>query len=119
MPWSPMSRATRALRVVTPILAMALAAGCGREAPKAPEKGPPDVKVITVERKDVPVTALYVAQTQSSQAVNIQARVAGWLDKRLYVEGSVVKNGQILFQMDQKPFQASVDAAQAVLERQQ
>jgi membrane fusion protein (multidrug efflux system) len=93
--------------------------GCGREAPKAPEKATPEVKVVTVERKDVPVTALYVAQTQSSQAVNIQARVAGWLDQRTYVEGSVVKSGQILFQMDQKPFQAQVDAANAALARQQ
>ena len=92
--------------------------GCGKEAPKA-EKAPPSVTILTVERKDVPVTALYVAQTQSSQAVNIQARVAGFLDKRTYVEGSVVKTGQVLFQMDQKPFQAQVDAAAAALQRQQ
>ena len=119
MPSSQTSRAKRAFCIVAPILAAALVAGCGREAPKAPEKGPADVKVITVERKDVPVTAIYVAQTQSSQAVNIQARVAGWLDKRTYVEGSVVKSGQILFQMDQKPFQAQVDAAKAAMDRQQ
>src|SRR5215831_16778057 len=87
-------------------MAIAALAGCGREAPKAPEKGPIDVTVLTVERKDVPVTATYVAQTQSIQAVNIQARVSGWLDKRVYVEGSVVKTGQVLFRMDQKPFQA-------------
>jgi len=92
--------------------------GCGKEAPKA-ERAPANVTVLTVERKDVPVTALYVAQTQSSQAVNIQARVSGWLDKRMYVEGSVVKAGQVLFQMDQKPFQAQVDAYAAALQRQQ
>jgi membrane fusion protein (multidrug efflux system) len=65
------------------------------------------------------VTATYVAQTQSSQAVNIQARVSGFLDKRTYVEGSVVKAGQVLFQMDQKPFQAQLDAQQAALARNQ
>ena len=113
------SRTVRTLRLMSPVVALALLAGCGREAPKPPEKAPPDVKVLTVERKDVPVTALYVAQTQSSQAVNIQARVAGWLDQRTYVEGSVVKSGQVLFQMDQKPFQAQVDAAKAALDRQQ
>jgi len=96
-----------------------LVASCGREAPKAAEKGPIDVTVLAVEHKDVPVTAIYVAQTQSSQGVNIQARVSGWLDKRMYQEGSVVKAGQVLFQMDPKPFQAQVDAAQAALERQQ
>jgi membrane fusion protein (multidrug efflux system) len=74
---------------------------------------------MNVERKDVPITGIYVAQTQSSQAVNIQARVSGFLDKRMYVEGSVVKTGQILFQMDQKPFQAQVDAQAAALQRQQ
>jgi membrane fusion protein (multidrug efflux system) len=100
-------------------IAIAVLAGCGREAPKAPEKGPLDVTVLTVERKDVPVTATYVAQTQSIQAVNIQARVSGWLDKRVYVEGSVVKAGQVMFQMDQKPFQAQVDAQQAALARSQ
>ena len=65
------------------------------------------------------MTAVYVAQTQSSQAVNIQARVSGFLDKRVYLEGSVVKAGQVLFQMDPKPFQAQVDAAQAAMQRNQ
>src|SRR4029077_18660198 len=78
-----------------------------------------DVTVLTVERKDVPITAVYVAQTQSSQGVNIQARVSGWLAKPVCVEGSVVKAGQVLFQMDPKPFQAQLDAAQAALQRQQ
>ncbi len=98
---------------------VALIAGCGKEAPKAAEKAPIAVTVLTVERKDVPVTALYVAQTQSSQAVNIQARVSGFLDKRVYTEGAVVKTGQVLFQMDQKPFQAQVDAQNAALQRNQ
>jgi membrane fusion protein, multidrug efflux system len=110
------SRAWLALLSLSTLLA---AAGCGREAPKAADKGPVEVTVLTVVRKDVPVTAIYVAQTQSSQSVNVQARVSGWLDKRMYVEGSVVKNGQVLFQMDPKPFQAQVDAAEAALGRQQ
>jgi len=110
----------RAARLVSyALVAAALLAGCGREAPKAPPKGPIEVTVQTIQRQDVPVTAIYVAQTQSSQAVNIQARVSGWLDKRLYVEGSVVKNGQVLFQMDPKPFQAQLDAANAALQRNQ
>ncbi len=74
---------------------------------------------MTAERRDVPITAVYVAQTQSSQAVNIQARVSGFLDKRTYVEGSVVKKGQVMFQMDPKPFQAQVDSANAVVQRNQ
>jgi membrane fusion protein (multidrug efflux system) len=110
---------TRAAVFTTVAACGVLLSGCGREAPKPPEKGPASVMVLTVERKDVPVTPIYVAQTQSSQAVNVQARVSGFLDKRMYVEGSVVKAGQVLFQMDQKPFQAQVDAQAAALQRSQ
>ncbi len=56
---------------------------------------------------------------RARRRVNIQARVSGWLDKRMYVEGSVVKAGQVLFQMDQKPFQAQLDGQQAALQRNQ
>jgi len=116
----PLVRAPASRALIAALLAsLTLLAGCGRDAPKPPEKGPIDVSVLTVERKDVPITAVYVAQTQSSQAVNIQARVSGWLDKRMYVEGSVVKAGQVLFQMDQKPFQAQVDAQTAAMQRNQ
>jgi membrane fusion protein (multidrug efflux system) len=94
-------------------------AGCNRDAPKPAEKAPVSVTVMSVTRQDTPIVAVYVAQTQSSQAVNIQARVSGFLDKRVYVEGSVVKAGQVLFQMDQKPFQAQVDAQKAALARNQ
>jgi len=98
-------------------LALLLAA-CGREPPK-PAPPPLEVSTITVQPRDVDISAEYVAQTQSSQAVNIQARVSGFLDKRVYTEGSLVKAGQVLFRMDQKPFQAQVDAAQAALQRNQ
>ena len=118
-PYAIVARVRATLGIAGVLLGASFAAGCSKEPPKAPEKAPIDVSVMTVERKDVPVTAIYVAQTQSSQAVNIQARVSGWLDKRVYTEGTVVKNGQVLFQMDPKPFQAQVDAAQAVLQRNQ
>lgn len=94
-------------------------AGCSREAPKPPAPPPADVSVLTITPHDIPVTAVFVAQTQSSQAVNIQARVSGFLDKRVYVEGSLVKAGQVLFQMDPKPFQVQVDGAKAALQRNQ
>src|SRR5215510_9308726 len=93
-------------------------AACNKEPPKPPP-APLEVTTLTVAARDVAVTAEYVAQTQSSQAVNIQARVSGFLDKRVYVEGAEVKAGQILFQMDQKPFQAQVDAQKAALQRNQ
>lgn len=72
-----------------------------------------------VVRRDVPVVFEYVAQTQSSHLVNIQARVSGFLDKRMYTEGSMVKAGKILFQMDPKPFKVQLNQAKAVLARQE
>ncbi len=76
------------------------------------------VTVLQVEPRDVPVSFEYVAQTQSSHQVEIRARVNGFLDKRVYTEGDVVKEGQVLFLMDKKPFQARVDGAAAALARQ-
>jgi membrane fusion protein, multidrug efflux system len=97
--------------------AVLLLGSCGKEEKKAAERPPVDVTVLEIVPRDVPITATYVAQTQSSQAVNIAARVSGFLDKRVYTEGSVVKAGQVLFRMDPKPFQAQVDGAAAALQR--
>jgi membrane fusion protein, multidrug efflux system len=77
------------------------------------------VTVSEVVQKDVPVAFEYVAQTQSSHLVNINARVSGFLDKRMYTEGTVVKAGQVLFQMDAKPFQVQLDQARAALSKQE
>jgi membrane fusion protein (multidrug efflux system) len=72
-----------------------------------------------VALRDAPVTYEFVGQTQSSHQVQIRARVAGFLDKRLYTEGTMVKAGQLLFQQDPKPFQAQLDAAKGALAEQQ
>ena len=103
-------------RLLVGAVGIAILAGCGTP-PEKPPPAPLDVATIRVEARDVPVSALYVAQTQSSQAVNIQARVSGFLDRRVYTEGAFVKKGQVLFRMDQKPFQAQVDGAAAALQR--
>ncbi len=100
-------------------LAAPLLTGCGKKETAAPAKAPVEVSVLTVAPRDVPAVFEYVAQTQSSRQVNIQARVSGFLDKRVYTEGSIVKAGQVLFLMDMKPFQAQVDAAKAQLSKAQ
>ena len=79
----------------------------------------PAVTVMGVVPRDVPVSFEFVAQTQSSHLVNIQARVSGFLDRRVYTEGAVVKEGQVLFLMDAKPFQVQLDQARATLSKQE
>jgi membrane fusion protein (multidrug efflux system) len=88
-----------------------------KEAPAPPP--PPRVTVMDIVQRDVPVSFEFVAQTQSSHLVSIQARVSGFLDKRLYTEGAVVKEGQVLFQMDAKPFQVQLAQAEAALAKQE
>ena len=103
---------------MTVLWSVALLAGGCHKKEQAPPPPPPTVEVIQVVAKDTPITFEYVAQTQSSQQVNIQSRVNGFLEKRVYTEGTIVKAGDILFLMDKKPFQVQVDGAAAALERQ-
>ncbi len=104
------------LSLILAAVTLFLAACSGSEAP-AKVSPPVAVIALTIKPEDVPVTTIFVAQTQSSQAVNIQARVSGFLEKRVYTEGSRVKAGQVLFEMDKRPFQAQVDGAAAALQR--
>jgi len=99
--------------------ATALLAGCDKKAPVAAERPPVEVTVQKVAPRNAPVTYEFVGQTQSSHQVQIRARVAGFLDKRLYTEGTMVKAGQPMFQQDPKPFQAQLDAAKGALAEQQ
>ena len=92
--------------------------GCKKKEANKSEIQQTEVTTLTVTPRGVPVSFEFVAQTQSSHQVSIQARVSGFLDKRVYTEGSMVNAGQILFFMDKKPFQAQVDGAAAALARQ-
>lgn len=113
-------RARGLLRFALPLVPLftLLVAGCEKEAPKA-QRPPPEVTVITVAPKAIPFSPTFVAQTESSRQVNIVARVSGFLEKIAYREGDTVKEGQILFQMDAKPFQAQLAAAKAALAQQE
>lgn len=100
--------------VITAVMLLP-AFGCKKEQKAA---APPvaEVVAISVTPKDVPSVSEFVAQTESSHQVEVVARVNGFLDKILYKEGDFVKEGQVLFLMDQKPYKAQVDAAKGELE---
>jgi len=92
--------------------------GCSDRTDIPPPSSITPVTAVVVEAKDHLVSFTYVAQTQSSHLVNIQARVSGFLEEQIYTEGEFVKEGDILFIMDKRPFIAQVSAAKAALERQ-
>jgi membrane fusion protein (multidrug efflux system) len=77
------------------------------------------VTVVEIEPRDTPIVSEFVGKTASSRRVEIRSRVEGFLDKRLYTEGTIVQAGDVLFEIDKKPFQAQLDAARAELSQQQ
>ena len=100
-------------------VALALLVGaCSKEAPP-PARAAPEVTVLTIEPQSIPYTPTFVAQTESSRQVNIVARVSGFLDSIAYSEGDLVKQGQLMFKLDPKPFQAQLNAAKGALQAQQ
>ncbi|MDA1381630.1 efflux RND transporter periplasmic adaptor subunit [Plesiomonas shigelloides subsp. oncorhynchi] len=79
---------------------------------------PMPVKTLRLQGQEVPEDFSFVGLTKSSQQVNIVSRVNGFLDKQVYQDGAMVKQGQTLFLVDAKPFQAQLQAAQAALSQQ-
>jgi membrane fusion protein (multidrug efflux system) len=106
-------------RILIALATSGLLVGCGKHG--APPEGsqPAEVSVIVVSPRNTPVNFEYVGQTQSSHQVQIVARVNGFLEKREYTEGSVVKAGQVMFRQDPKPFRAMLDAYNGALAEQQ
>jgi len=105
---------TKSISVVLALALALVAAACGKK-----EQGPaavPEVYVADVLQKDVPVYMELVGQTKGSQDVEIRARVEGYLDSVNFTEGSFVRKGDLLYQIDPKPFEASLAQARAELE---
>ncbi len=96
------------------VLALALGAlaGCSKEQ-QAFQMPPPEVAVQTVDSAAVPLDLTYTARTVGSREVEVRARVGGILLKRRYEEGSRVREGQTLFQIDPEPIRARVASARA------
>lgn len=115
---TPSGRSISLRWMVVPLLAAALF-GCSKPAPKSEARPPSEVTAMTIAPRDTPVSYEYVGQTQSSHQVQIRARVNGFLDKRVYTEGSTVKAGDVMYQQDTKPFQAQLDVALGGLAEQQ
>ena len=90
----------------------ALMAACAEPPPAAPPP-PPEVLVADVVQRDVPVYLELVGQTQGYQDVEIRARVEGYLTNMAFQEGSLVRKGDLLYEIDRLPLQAILAEARA------
>ena len=109
---SKMERMQRQGRMLVLAVLACAASACG-EAPPQQQPPPPEVAVQTVEQGAVPLELTYTARTVGSREVEVRARVGGILLKRRYEEGSSVREGQPMFQIDPEPIRARIAAARA------
>ncbi len=101
--------------IVCVILSITLvAAGCS-EGTSAANPAPPGVEVVQVRQEDVPIYGEWIGTLDGLVNADIKAQVAGYLMKQGYTEGSFVRKGQLLFEIDPRPFQAALDQAQGQL----
>ena len=98
-------------------LAVVLAAPCAMA--QLAGSAPPAVGVVTVERQPMTDSYEFNGRIQPINSVNIVARVAAWLDKQLFVEGTDVKKGDLLYTLEKPPFQAAVDRQKAAVAQAQ
>jgi len=90
-----------------------VSAGCGQGQAKSTAPPPLPVEVAEVVQRDVPVYREWIASTDGSVNATIRAQVQGYLISQRYHEGDVVEKGQLLFEIDARPFQATLDQAEA------
>ncbi|MGA8601209.1 MAG: efflux RND transporter periplasmic adaptor subunit [Beijerinckiaceae bacterium] len=77
------------------------------------------VPVVAVKKEDVPVFLDYVATTEAMRMVNLQAKITGYLSKRGAPDGADVKEGDLLYQIDQRDYRAALDQARAQVQKDQ
>lgn len=114
---NPAGDSTRRNATLLICLALTGLAGCGKTnvAAAGPAPGPMPVAVVRVLEADVPLMSEWVGTLDGFVNAQIQPQVSGYIVRQEYREGSSVAEGQVLFQIDPRPFQAEVDRAAAQL----
>ena len=119
----PQFLAVRAPRLthasVAVLAALLVLAGCGDKAPQGGPPPPPEVGVVTVAQKTLDVPTELPGRVEAARVAQVRARVTGIVQKRLFAEGSDVKAGDVLFQIDPAPYKAAIDSAKASLAKAQ
>jgi membrane fusion protein, multidrug efflux system len=108
------SRLAAAVAMRLAIVDLILLSGCEHKAPPPPPP-PPKVSVVTVQAQAVPITTELPGRVAGYRTADVRPQVNGIILKRLFVEGSDVKAGQQLYQIDPAPYQASYDSTVAAL----
>ena len=101
------------------LVVMFITLGRSKGKVTAPPAIPPEVEVVTVEQKDVPIYSEWIGTLDGTVNADIKSQVTGYLLTKDYTEGSFVKKGQLLFEIDPRPFQATVDQANGELAKAQ
>ena len=104
-----------AARVLAVCACLVLFAGCSREQQAGGQRPMPEVSTVTVAPREVALSTELSGRTSAYRIAEIRPRVNGLVEKRLFTEGSNVKEGQVLYQIDPAPFTAELDNAQAAL----
>ena len=103
------------LHLIFSLFAVLLLAACNRD--ELPEPVALEVVVAPVEQRAVPIYGRYVATMLPSLDVEVRARVSGFLEEMSFNEGSVVKEGDVLYRIDDRPYQSNLKRVSAQLQR--
>jgi len=106
----------RCIVVLAALLGGLLLGGCDRSTQSQPPPTVPEVATVTVKPQKVVLTTELPGRTAAFRVAEIRPQVSGLIQKRLFTEGSDVKAGQVLYQIDPAPFQAALDNATANLD---
>jgi membrane fusion protein, multidrug efflux system len=102
-------RIVKPMTICLIVTSVVSSAGCSTSAQTAKPPEPPVVEVVQVQQRDVPLYTEWIGTTDGVVNADIKAQVSGYLLKQDYTEGSFVQKGQLLFEIDPRPFQAVVD----------
>ncbi|MBO0798022.1 MAG: biotin/lipoyl-binding protein, partial [Blastocatellia bacterium] len=101
--------------IVLLLVVMLIALGRSNEKAAPPAAKPSEVEVVSVVQKDVPIYSEWIGTLDGLVNADIRAQVSGYLLSRKYTEGSFVRKGELLFEIDPRPFQAALDQAKGNL----
>ena len=101
------------------VSALLVTVGRSKTQEMAQAVAPPEVEVVQVEQRDVPISREWIGTLEGMVNATIKAQVTGYLRKQHYTEGALVTQGQVLFEIDPRPFQAALDQAKGELAKAQ